>query len=115
MNFNEYQKKAKETDSYTLADEKKIFGSLLIYPTLGISGEAGEFADKIKKIFRDKKGKLDDETKHNLILELGDILWYIAKMSRALDYTLDDVAKLNLQKIASRQKRGVIHGDGDNR
>lgn len=115
MNFNEYQKLAKRTDTSSLKEEKKLFGNLLTYPTLGIAGESGEFADKIKKVFRDKRGKLDDATKQNLMLELGDILWYVAKMARAIGFTLDEVAQANLHKITSRKKRGVLHGDGDHR
>ena len=115
MNFNEYQKLAKKTDFHSPKKEKEVFGNLLAYPTFGITGEAGELADKIKKVFRDDGGKLFPKVKHDLVLELGDILWYIAKMAGALGVSLDDVAKLNLKKIMSRQKRGVIKGSGDHR
>ena len=115
MDFNSYQKFAKKTDFHSPKKEKKVFGNLFAYPTFGITGEAGEFADKIKKLYRDHEGKLSPEMKHDLVLELGDILWYIAKMARALGVSLDDVARLNLKKIASRKKRGMIHGNGDHR
>lgn len=115
MNFNEYQRRAKKTDSYTPREEKKIFGNLLAYPAFGLAGETGEFIDKIKKVFRDHRGALTTSMKHDLLLELGDILWYIAKMARTLGYTLDEVATTNLKKIHSRKKRGVIHGNGDHR
>lgn len=114
MNFNEYQKKAGSTDLY-LKKEKKLFGNALVYPALGLAGESGEFVDKIKKLFRDKDGKLDAATKESLTLELGDILWYIAKAARSLGIKLDVVAQKNIEKITSRRKRQVIRGSGDNR
>lgn len=115
MNFNEYQKLAEKTDFHSPKKEKKIFGSLFAYPTFGITGEAGELADKVKKIFRDHDGKLSKEMRHDLVLELGDILWYMAKMARTLGVTMNEVARLNLKKINSRKKRGVITGSGDHR
>ena len=115
MDFNTYQKLAGKTDFHTSKKEKRIFGNLFAYPTFGITGEAGEMADKVKKIFRDHDGKLSPEMRHDLILELGDILWYMAKMARALGVTLDEVARRNINKINSRKKRGVIKGSGDHR
>ena len=115
MNFNTYQKLAKRTDYRSKKEEERVFGNLLIHATLGLVGESGEFADKIKKIFRDRNGKLDRKLKHELMLELGDVLWYLATAARKLGLKLDDVAKANIAKLASRQKRGVIKGDGDHR
>ena len=115
MNFNDYQKLAKKTDYFSSKNERKIFGNNLVNATLGLAGESGEFADKIKKLYRDRKGKMDVATKQDLIHELGDILWYIAKMARELDVKLDDVARLNIEKLMSRKKRGVITGQGDHR
>lgn len=115
MNFNEYQKLARKTDFHTPKKEKKVFGNLFAYPTFGITGEAGELADKIKKLYRDRGGKLTPEMRHDLVLELGDILWYMAKMAHVLGVSFDDVARLNIKKINSRKKRGVLTGNGDHR
>lgn len=108
MTINEYQNKAIETAIYGS-------GSNIIYPTLGLSGEAGEVADKVKKVLRDNDGVFTDEKKKEIAFELGDVLWYLAALSRDLGYTLDEIAKANLDKLASRKARNVISGSGDNR
>lgn len=109
MDINDYQKEAHKTAKYV------DIGERYVYPTLGLAGEAGELANKVKKIFRDKGGKIDEETKEALKLELGDILWYVAEIATVLDIPLEDVANANLQKLSSRDKRGMIGGSGDNR
>jgi NTP pyrophosphatase (non-canonical NTP hydrolase) len=109
MTFDEYQKLAQTTARYP--DVGKNF----VYPTLGLAGEAGEVADKVKKIFRDKGGVLDEETRTTLKKELGDVLWYVAQLSTELGLSLDEVGAGNIEKLKSRNERGVIHGDGDNR
>lgn len=109
MNFEEYQKLSRETAMYP-----KI-GENYVYPTLGLVGEAGEIAEKIKKVFRDNDGVLDEERKQMLKKELGDVLWYLAQLSTELGLSFDDVASFNIEKLASRKERGTIHGDGDNR
>ena len=115
MNFNEYQKLAKQTEYLSKKEEARLFGNNLINATLGLVGESGELAEKVKKLYRDKGGKLDAATKQDLIHELGDILWYMAKMSRELNVKLDDVARINIKKLFSRKERGVITGNGDHR
>jgi len=90
-------------------------GRNLIYPTLGLTGEAGEVADKVKKVLRDKEGVFDDDAKEAIMLELGDVLWYVSQLSSELGFQLEQVAKMNLEKLSSRSKRGCISGDGDNR
>ena len=107
--FNEYQKKCKKTAIYP-----KI-GRSFVYPTLGLVGEAAEVSEKIKKLFRDRGGKLTEEYKTEIAKELGDVMWYIAQLSTELNIKLSDVIKYNLEKIASRQIREKLHGDGDNR
>ena len=102
MNFDEYQKFARSTAIYP--DECKV-----VYPALGLCGEAGEVAEKVKKNIRDGKS-LD-----GLALELGDVLWYISTLADDLGVTLEEVAKTNIEKLQSRMERNKIKGDGDNR
>ena len=103
MRFDEYQEEAKKTAIYP--DQYKV-----VYPALGLAGESGEVAEKVKKHIRDGVLNVDDLKK-----ELGDVLWYLAAIASDLGLNLDDVAESNLQKLRSRQARGVISGNGDNR
>lgn len=109
MNFEEYQKLSRKTAIYPDKDNN------FVYVTLGLVGEAGEIAEKIKKIFRDNNGILDEERKQVLKKELGDVLWYLAQLSTELGLSLDDIACFNIEKLSSRKERGTLHGDGDNR
>jgi len=109
MNFQEYQEKSRKTAQYPDA------GKNFVYPTLGLSGEAGEVADKVKKIIRDKGGIVNDETREAIKKELGDVLWYVAQLSTEFGLSLDDVAEGNIKKLYSRLERGTIQGSGDNR
>ena len=109
MDFNEYQKKAQETATYP--DVGKNF----VYPTLGLAGESGEVAEKIKKVIRNDGGIMSDEKRGEIKKELGDVLWYVAQLSTELGLALGDVAQGNLDKLASRKERGVLHSEGDNR
>lgn len=109
MNFKEYQEKSKATAIYPKVGERYV------YPALGLGDEAGEVLGKIKKIFRDKGGILDNETRGELKKELGDVLWYLSQLSTELDLSLDDIANANIEKLQSRKQRGVLHGNGDNR
>ena len=108
MTLNEYQEKALSTAIYS--DNYKI-----IYPTLGLTGEAGEVSDKVKKVLRDKDGNFDEETNKQIALELGDVMWYCATLANDLGYTLDDICQMNYDKLQSRKNRDAIHGNGDNR
>jgi NTP pyrophosphatase (non-canonical NTP hydrolase) len=108
MTLNEYQDKAVDTAIYGA-------GYNVIYPTLGLAGEAGEVADKVKKVLRDNVGIFTDDKRLEIAKEIGDVLWYIAALTRDLGYTLDEVAQWNVDKLADRKARGVITGDGDNR
>lgn len=87
----------------------------MLYPTLGLVGEAGEFADKIKKVWRNGRGSLTEDQRQGLIDELGDVLWYVAACAKELGAPLEEVARRNLEKLASRQQRGVVKGEGDKR
>lgn len=110
MTFDEYQDAAITTAKFT-DDELKD----LMHWVLGINGEAGEVAEKVKKIIRDKNGVVSESDKVELAKEIGDVLWYLATLARHLDVPLDDIARQNLQKLQSRQERGVLGGSGDNR
>lgn len=83
------------------------------YPTLGLVGEAGEVANKVKKLQRD--GLTLDEIRPALKDELGDVLWYLAALCDEIGVTLEEVASTNLHKLTSRQARGKISGEGDAR
>ena len=108
MKLEEYQAKALETSVFP----KEVS---LVYPALGLCGEVGEVAEKVKKIYRDEGGVVSAEKRESLKYELGDVLWYMAVLANDLDISLNDVAIANLEKLKSRLERGVIHGDGDNR
>lgn len=108
MSFNEYQEKAKGTAVYP--DSLKV-----IYPTLGLAGETGEVCEKVKKVVRDNNGVFENAKKEEIILELGDVLWYVANVAADLGIALEEVAGKNLLKLANRKQRGVLHGNGDNR
>ena len=109
MTFNEYQEKARSTAIYPR------LGNNLEYPTLGLCGEAGEVAEKIKKILRDDDGKCTPEKREALKKELGDVTWYCANLACELGLTFEEIAQFNVEKLASRQARGKLHGSGDNR
>ena len=110
MNFNDYQQRALTT-AITSDDAFKD----MMHWVLGLNGEAGEVAEKLKKIVRDKSGVVSDTDKQELAKELGDVLWYIAVFAKELGMSLDDIASANLAKLADRQKRNKITGSGDNR
>lgn len=110
MTFDEYQQKALTTIIST-DDELKD----TLHWVLGINGEAGEVAEKVKKIIRDQNGKFTDEDKSELAKEVGDVLWYLAVFANQLGFSLDDVAETNLSKLKSRKDRGKLSGSGDNR
>lgn len=104
LTFNDYQIAAKATAVYP--DQHSI-----VYPALGLSGEAGEVSEKIKKWLRGDR-ELDRD---GLRKELGDVLWYLSALSTDLGFTLEEVAQANVNKLLDRQSKGTIKGDGDNR
>ncbi len=113
INFDEYQELALSTAMYPHV------GSNLIYPSMGLAGEAGEYLDKVKKNWRNNNcmsaNNLTPEQKKEFAKELGDVLWYAAASARELGYSLSGVAALNLDKLGDRRNRGVIKSEGDNR
>ena len=98
MTLNEYQQHALETAIYP--DDSRI-----IYPTLGLTGEAGEVADKVKKVIRDGHKEFTPEKKLEIVKEIGDVLWYCATLSRDLGYELDEVAQMNVDKLRCMRER----------
>lgn len=113
MNLADYSKQALTT----LTGEHDVvdISPKLMAQILGLVGESGEVAEKFKKIIRDKKGVVSAEDRAEIAKELGDILWYVNSVAHLLEISLEDVAQKNLDKLASRQQRGNIHGSGDNR
>ena len=106
MNFNEYQKLARSTAVYP--EEHKV-----VYPALGLCGEAGEVADKIKKTIRGDSTL--EKVTGSIADELGDVLWYLAILADDLGVPLEDIAYWNVDKLRRRMKSNKIKGDGDNR
>ncbi len=109
MDFTTYQKTSRTTVQYPDA------GRNIVYPTLGLAGEAGEVAEKVKKIIRDDGGVISDVKRAAIVRELGDVLWYVAQIATELDVSLDDVAQQNIDKLFSRRDRNMIGGSGDER
>ncbi|OHA57672.1 MAG: hypothetical protein A2114_01920 [Candidatus Vogelbacteria bacterium GWA1_51_14] len=109
MEFKDYQRESRKVAKYVDA------GKNFIYPTLGLTGEAGEVADVVKKIMRDDGMKVSPEKKEELKKELGDVLWYVAQVATEFDLDLEDVAQTNLAKLFSRLERGVLGGSGNDR
>lgn len=106
--FNSYQRSASETAIYP--DKHKI-----LYPALGLAGEAGEVANKVKKIIRDGPEKMPDDWREQLASELGDVLWYCAALATDLNLTLGMIAGQNEAKLRRRKEAGTLGGSGDNR
>lgn len=107
--FRFYQVEARKTAIYP------SLGNNLWYPALGLAGEAGEVAEKIKKIYRDGEGKVTIEKRVEIGKELGDVLWYVASIASELKLDLAGIAETNLIKLQSRAQRGKVHGSGDER
>lgn len=113
MDFDKYQEQAAKYDLFEVTSDLKAVG--FYEKVLGLTGEAGETADKVKKILRDKDGVVSKEDRELLVKELGDVLWYLAAISRYLGVPLSEVAKGNLDKLESRYQRNKLHGEGDKR
>ena len=109
MTLEEYQKESRKTALYPNN------GNNYIYPALGLCGESGEVAEKIKKVIRDKNGVIDETTRAEIAKELGDVLWYLTQIGSELGLSLEDIASQNIKKLFSRKDRGVLNGNGDNR
>lgn len=109
LTLNEYQAMAEETAVYP------TLGHPIVYPALGLAGEAGEVAEKVKKMCRDDNTVMTTFKQQEIKKELGDVLWYVAETARQAGLTLEEVAQANYDKLQSRQARNQLHGSGDNR
>lgn len=107
--FDEYQKAALGTAIYP------TIGNNIVYPTLGLVGESGEIAEKVKKLFRDSNGVITEDFIQQMKKESGDVLWYLAALAFELGISLSEVAAHNIAKLRDRQRRNVLGGSGDNR
>lgn len=110
MTFDDYQAAALKTALFSgneLTD--------LSHWALGVSGESGEIAEKVKKIIRDQAATISPDNKAEIAKEIGDVLWYLAVLAKHLGVSFDKVAESNLEKLRSRQLRGKLTGSGDNR
>jgi NTP pyrophosphatase (non-canonical NTP hydrolase) len=112
MDFQTYQATSKTT---RLSDQYEIKHNNLVYFCLGLTGEAGEVAEKVKKLLRNQGGKMTEECRLELVKELGDVLWYLTQIAIELDTDLETVAQMNLDKILTRKKANTIASTGDNR
>ena len=109
MQLNDYQRKSVEFAIYPHSHS-------ILYPALGLAGEAGEVANKVKKFIRDGYDKEDFEQKKiELASEIGDVLWYCAALARDLGFDLSSIAQENYSKLSGRKERGTIGGSGDTR
>ena len=111
LDFDEYQRLAARTAEYSGRDGDHP----TMYPFLGLPGEAGEVCEQIKKAVRDDDGMITAERCEAIAKELGDVLWYVAAICDELGLEMSDVAWRNVEKLADRQDRGVIRGEGDER
>lgn len=109
MKLSEYQVLSRETAIYP------TLGAKIVYPALGLAGEAGEVVEKIKKLVRDTDGTITLKFQTDLAKELGDVLWYVAQVATEAGLTLEEVAIGNIEKLRDRQQRGVLQGGGDDR
>lgn len=114
LSIKEYQTKAHETADYPIP---VCEGNYMDwdYPAHALAEEAGEVAGKFAKAVRDEEGYISDERKEAIVKELGDVCWFVAELCTCLEVSLEDVMQKNLDKLASRKARGVIHGEGDDR
>ena len=109
MELSDYQARSRATAVYPGA------GANLTYPALGLCGEAGEVAEKVKKMVRDDRGVLTEARRAALAHELGDVLWYTAQLATEAGLDLGRIAEANLEKLLSRRRRHALHGSGDER
>lgn len=119
LTFHAYAAQAELTAIYPTIDAHLENGGevdlSIVYPALKLAGEAGEVAEKVGKLIRDRAGLMDKAWRLDLAKELGDVLWYLNALALELGTDLENVARLNLEKLAARVKAGTIKGSGDER
>ena len=124
MDVSEYQRRTADTAIYDESVADALGSSFdstkrsylhMAYCTLGITGEAGEIAEHIKKMLRDDQMIPTVDRRDALHKEIGDLMWYVSQLCTELGFSLDDVMAFNLSKLQRRKNRGVLHGDGDDR
>ena len=117
MKFDEYQEAVSKFDTFEKPGDvlENLGQAAVMAKLLGLAGESGEVLDKFKKVLRDKEGRLSEEDREEIVKELGDVTWYVASIARYLGVPFSEVAEGNVEKLTSRLKRGVLHGEGDNR
>lgn len=108
--WEDYQKKAA---SFMLPTENVSSG--LCFAVLALNGEAGEVAEKVKKAMRDTAGRISQQKREEILLELSDVLWALNQCAVELDCDLATLARMNIAKLEGRKERGVLQGEGDNR
>lgn len=113
FSFEEYQAEADQTAIYPDAGEGTA--DAISYVVLGLVGEAGEVANKFKKVLRDQDGDMTDKNVEDFAAEVGDVLWYCARMAEELGFDLGVIAENNIEKLQSRKSRNMLQGAGDNR
>lgn len=113
MKFDDYQTRAITTDVY--GGQGDILSVAFVNKVLGLAGEAGEVAEKVKKLQRNTGGKMTPADRRELLKELGDVLWYLGAIAHYLNEPLGKIAENNLAKLLDRHQRGVIKSAGDNR
>jgi len=113
LEFHEYSERAHATAFYS----QSIKGNMpsLVYAALGVGGESGELLEKIKKLYRDSGGNLDEDIQLAIIKEAGDVLWYLNEVALMAGSSLEKVAEENLKKLEERTKRKTLQGSGDDR
>ena len=107
----------------TIKEYQEIINLTAVYPreigimycTLGLCGEAGEVAEKVKKVFRDNQGIVTEDKRHELKKEIGDVLWYCTALASELGFSLEEILEENYNKLIQRRKTNTLHGSGDNR
>ena len=121
MTMTEYQKRTNETAVFPTCfvedrkDDNNMVETRWVYCALGLVGESGEVAEKLKKVLRDNNGVISKDDKNLIAKELGDVLWYVSELATAVGLDLEYIACHNLQKLADRAERGVLQGSGDTR
>ncbi len=81
-----------------------------LYLSNALAGEAGEVANQVKKVYRDDAGDILDDRREEILLELGDVLWYVARLSRKMGSSLEEVMTMNRDKLEGRIQAGTLTG-----